>query len=144
MMSPWAVDANGNELVGTKFFLPGKLKYPNGAWAINKTSTPNPLSEIANSYQTEKIWQALGNIFFQYQPAKWISLKTTFSTGFSTNQLGISNSAETNAGVLVNNKNSASITKSDNFNYTWDNQIDMKHTFGESHDFSLLLLQSMF
>lgn len=144
LMSPWAIDANGNELVGTKFFLPGKLKYPNGAWAINKTSTPNPLSEIANSYQTEKIWQALGNVFFQYQPKKWLSFKTTFSTGFSTNQLGISNSAETNAGVLLVNRNSASITKTDNFNYTWDNQIDMKHTFGESHDFSLLLLQSMF
>lgn len=144
LMSPWAIDANGNELVGTKFFLPGKLKYPNGAWAINKTSTPNPLSEIANSFQTEKIWQALGNVFFQYQPAKWLSFKTTFSTGFSTNQLGISNTAETNAGVAVNNRNSASILKTDNFNYTWDNQIDMKHTFGESHDFSLLLLQSLF
>lgn len=144
LMSPWAIDANGNEIVGRKFFLPGKLTYPDGSWAINKTSTPNPLSEIANSFQTEKIWQALGNVFFQYQPKKWLSFKTAFSTGFSTTQLGISNSAETNAGVAVNNRNSASILKTDNFNYTWDNQIDMKHTFGESHDFNLLLLQSIF
>ncbi|MCD9854331.1 SusC/RagA family TonB-linked outer membrane protein [Epilithonimonas sp. JDS] len=144
LMSPWAIDANGNELVGTKFFLPGKLTYPDGTWAIDKTSTPNPLSEIANSSQTEKIWQALGNVFFQYQAKKWLSFRTTFSTGFSTSQLGISNGAQTNAGVLVNNKNSASILRSDNFNYTWDNQIDLKHTFGDSHDLSLLLLQSIF
>jgi len=143
LMSPWAIDANGNELVGTKFFLPGKLKYPNGAWAINKTSTPNPLSEIANSEQTEKIWQAVGNIFFQYQPKKWLSFKTTFSTGFSTSQLGIAYGVESNGGIAATNKNAASITRADNFNYTWDNQIDMKHTFGENHDFSLLLLQSM-
>ena len=144
LMSPWAVDANGNEIVGRKFFLPGKLTYPDGSWAINKTSTPNPLSEIANSNQTEKVWQALGNIFFQYQPKKWLSFKTTFSAGFLSSQLGISNTAETNAGVALNGLISSSIGRFDNFNYTWDNQIDMKHTFGENHDFSLLLLQSLF
>ncbi|RZJ38573.1 MAG: SusC/RagA family TonB-linked outer membrane protein [Chryseobacterium sp.] len=144
LMSPWAVDANGNEIVGRKFFLPGKLTYPDGSWAINKTSTPNPLSEIANSNQTEKVWQALGNIFFQYQPKKWLSFKTTFSAGFLSSQLGISNTAETNAGVALNGLISSSIGRFDNFNYTWDNQIDMKYTFGENHDFSLLLLQSLF
>lgn len=144
LMSPWAVDANGNELVGTKFFLPGKLTYPNGAWAINKTSSPNPLSEIANSSQVEKVWQAVGNVFFQYQAAKWLSFKTTFATGFSNTQLGAAYGAETNAGVALNGLISSSIRRTDNFNYTWDNQIDMKHTFGDDHDFSLLLLQSQY
>ncbi len=144
LMSPWAVDANGNEIVGTKFFLPGKLTYPDGSWAINKTSSPNPLSEIENSTQTEKIWQAIGNVFFQYQAKKWLSFKTSFSTGFSNTQLGSAYGAETNAGVALNGLISSSIKRTENYNYTWDNQIDMKHTFGDDHDFALLLLQSQY
>ena len=144
LMSPWAVDASGNELIGNSFFLPGKLTYPDGSWAINKTSTVNPLMEIANSSQTEKIWQTVGNIFFQYQPLKWLSFKTTFAAGVTNSQAGTAYGAQTNAGVALNNKNSSSITNFDNFNYTWDNQIDLKHTFKEDHAVSVLLLQSLY
>lgn len=144
LMSPWAIDADGNEKVGTLFFLPGKLTYPNGAWAINKTSTVNPLMEIANSSQTEKTWQTVGNVFFQYQPLKWLSFKTTFAGGIENTVTSASYTAQTNAGVTLNGKNSASIKNFNNFNYTWDNQIDLKHTFKEVHDFSVLLLQSLY
>ncbi len=144
LMSPWAVDAQGNEKVGTLFFLPGKLTYPDGSWAINKTSTVNPLMEIANSSQTEKTWQTVGNVFFQYQPLKWLSFKTTFAGGIENTVTSTAYKAQTNAGVTLNGKNSASIKNFNNFNYTWDNQIDLKHTFKEVHDFSLLLLQSLY
>ena len=144
LMSPWAIDAAGNEQVGTLFFLPGKLTYPNGAWAINKTSTVNPLMEIANSSQTEKTWQTVGNAYFQYQPLKWLSFKTTFAAGIMDSQNSKAYTAQTNAGVTLNGKNSATLENSNNFNYTWDNQIDLKHTFNDVHDFSLLLLQSLY
>ncbi|WP_294964518.1 TonB-dependent receptor [uncultured Flavobacterium sp.] len=144
LMSPWAVDAQGNEKVGTLFFLPGKLTYPDGSWAINKTSTVNPLMEIANSSQTEKTWQTVGNVFFQYQPLKWLSFKTTFAGGIENTVTSAAYTAQTNAGVTLNGKNSASIKNFNNFNYTWDNQIDLKHTFKEVHDFSVLLLQSLY
>ena len=144
LMSPWAIDAAGNELVGTNFFLPGKLTYPNGSFAINKTSNVNPLMEIANSLQTEKTWQTVGNVYFQYQPLKWLTFKTTFAAGIQDTQTDVSNTAETNAGVTLVNKNSASIKNYNNFNYTWDNQVDLKHTFNNVHDFSLLLLQSSY
>ncbi|KAF2079887.1 SusC/RagA family TonB-linked outer membrane protein [Flavobacterium sharifuzzamanii] len=144
LMSPWAVDAQGNEKVGTLFFLPGKLTYPDGSWAINKTSTVNPLMEIANSSQTEKTWQTVGNVFFQYQPLKWLSFKTTFAGGIENTVTSAAYKAQTNAGVTLNGKNSASIKNFNNFNYTWDNQIDLKHTFNEVHDFSVLLLQSLY
>lgn len=144
LMSPWAVDANGKEIVGKRFLLPGKLTYPDGTWAINKTSTINPLVEIANSSQTERMWQALGNLFFQYQPEKWLSFKTTFSGGFYSSTLGTAYGAESNAGIGLNGLISSSITRADNFNYTWDNQVDLKHTFNEVHDVSALLLQSLY
>ncbi|GAA4135911.1 SusC/RagA family TonB-linked outer membrane protein [Flavobacterium chungbukense] len=144
LMSPWAVDAAGNEKVGTLFFLPGKLTYPDGSWAINKTSTVNPLMEIANSSQTEKTWQTVGNVYFQYQALKWLSFKTTFAAGVMDTQNSKAYTAQTNAGVTLNGKNSATLENFNNFNYTWDNQIDLKHTFNEVHDFSLLLLQSLY
>ena len=144
LMSPWAIDAAGNELVGTNFFLPGKLTYPDNSWAINKTSTVNPLVEIANSSQTEKTWQTVGNVYLQYQPAKWFSFKTTFAAGIENTVTSAAYGAQSNAGVTLNGKNSASIKNFNNFNYTWDNQIDLKHTFADVHDFSVLLLQSMY
>jgi len=144
LMSPWAVDAAGNERVGTLFFLPGKLTYPDGSWAINKTSTVNPLMEIANSSQTEKTWQTVGNAYMQYQPLKWLTFKTTFSAGIQNTSTSSAYTAQTNNGVTLNGKNSASIKTFNNFNYTWDNQIDLKKTFNDVHDFSLLLLQSSY
>lgn len=144
LMSPWAVDAAGNEKVGTLFFLPGKLTYPDGSWAINKTSAVNPLMEIANSSQTEKTWQTVGNAYFQYQPLKWLSFKTTFAAGIMDTQNSRAYTAQTNAGVTLNGKNSATLENFNNFNYTWDNQIDIKHTFNEVHDFNVLLLQSLY
>ena len=144
LMSPYAVDAAGNEKVGTLFFLPGKLTYPDGSWAINKTSTVNPLMEIANSSQTEKTWQTVGNVYMQYQPLKWLTFKTTFSAGIQDTSTNSAYTAQTNNGVTLNGKNSASIKTYNNFNYTWDNQVDLKHTFNEVHDFSLLLLQSSY
>ncbi|MBP4137000.1 SusC/RagA family TonB-linked outer membrane protein [Flavobacterium geliluteum] len=144
LMSPWAVDAAGNEKVGELFFLPGKLTYPNGTFAINKTSNVNPLVEIANSSQTQKTWQTVGNVYFQYQPAKWFSFKTTFASGIENTTNGTAYGAQSNAGVTLNNKNSSSLENYDNFNYTWDNQIDLKKTFNEVHDFSVLLLQSIY
>jgi len=144
LMSPWAIDANGNELVGTLFFQPGKLTYPNGTFAVNKTSTVNPLMEIANSSQTEKSWQTIGNVYLQYQALKWLSFKTTFAAGIFNGVNSTAYGAQTEAGVTLNNKNSASIRNIQNFNYTWDNQIDIKHTFNEDHAVSALLLQSFY
>lgn len=144
LVSPWAVDASGNELVGTLFFQPGKLTYPDGSWAINKTSTVNPLLEIENSSQTEKSWQTIGNVYFQYQALNWLSFKTSFSAGIFNGVNSTAYGAQTETGVQLVNKNSASIKNLQNFNYTWDNQIDIKHTFNQDHAVSALLLQSFY
>jgi TonB-linked SusC/RagA family outer membrane protein len=144
LVSPWAVDASGKELVGTLFFQPGKLTYPDGSWAINKTSTVNPLLEIENSSQTEKSWQTIGNVYFQYQALNWLSFKTSFSAGIFNGVNSTAYGAQTETGVQLVNKNSASIKNLQNFNYTWDNQIDIKHTFNQDHAVSALLLQSFY
>ncbi|HSD06597.1 SusC/RagA family TonB-linked outer membrane protein, partial [Flavobacterium sp.] len=144
LMSPWAVDANGKEIIGTMFWQPGKLTYPNGSFAVNKTSTVNPFFEIDNSSQTEKSWQTIGNVYFQYQALNWLSFKTTFAAGIFNGVNSTAYGAQTEAGVTLTNKNSASVKNLQNFNYTWDNQIDIKHTFNEDHAVSALLLQSFY
>ncbi|MCI9844698.1 SusC/RagA family TonB-linked outer membrane protein [Flavobacterium pectinovorum] len=145
LLSPWAVDANGKDIVGQLFFLPGKLTLPGStAFVIDKTSTVNPLVEIANSEQNRNKWQTIGNVYLQYQPLKWLSFKTTFAAGFENEEIGKAYGVESNAGVGLNGRRSASLQHTENFNYTWDNQIDIKKTFNEVHDFSALLLQSAY
>lgn len=146
LLSPWAVDANGNDIVGKLFFLPGKLTVDGTTtpFVIDKTSTVNPLVEIANSNQNRNKWQTIGNLYFQYQPLNWFSFKTTFAAGFENEEIGRSYGIESNAGVGLNGKRSAYLGHNENFNYTWDNQIDIKKTFNDVHDFSALLLQSVY
>ena len=146
LMSPWAVGANGNEIVGKLFFQPGKLVVDGTTtpFVIDKTSSVNPFVEIANSSQNENRWQTIGNVFFQYNALDWLSFKTTFAAGIENGRNSSAYGALSNAGVTLNNKNSASVEQTENFNYTWDNQVDIKKTFNEVHDFSALLLQSLY
>ena len=146
LMSPWAVDANGNDIVGKLFFQPGKLTVDGTTtpFVIDKTSSVNPFVEIANSTQEENRWQTIGNVFFQYNALDWLSFKTTFAAGIENGRNSSAYGALSNAGVTLNNKNSASVEQTENFNYTWDNQVDIKKTFNEVHDFSALLLQSLY
>lgn len=143
-MSPWAIDAAGNEIVGTYALLPGKLKYPNGTSAIDKTSTINPLLEIANSYDELKRWTTLGNMFGEYKATDWLSFKSAFSMGKMDAKEGKSYGAQTNVGIANKNLSSGEITNTQNFNYTWDNQFNINYDLGKDHTFSFLGLQSLY
>ena len=109
LMSPWAVGANGNEIVGKLFFQPGKLVVDGTTtpFVIDKTSSVNPFVEIANSSQNENRWQTIGNVFFQYNALDWLSFKTTFAAGIENGRNSSAYGALSNAGVTLNNKNSA-------------------------------------
>lgn len=144
-LSPWAVDANGAEIVGEYFNQPGKLTGPDGGgFLINKTSTYNPLVEIQNSSDQIQKWRTLGNIFLGYQALDWLSFKTSYSGNVSNNRRGKAWGAETNTGISNNNLPSGELTQSDNFNYTWDNQFNVNYNYKKDHSFSLLGLQSLF
>jgi TonB-linked SusC/RagA family outer membrane protein len=143
-MSPWAIDAAGNEIIGTYTLLPGKLKYPNGTSAIDKTSTINPLLEIANSSNEIKRWTTIGNMFGEYKATDWLSLKSAFSIGKMDSREGKAFGAQTNVGIANKNLSSGEITNTQNFNYTWDNQFNINYSFKEDHVFSFLGLQSLY
>ena len=142
--SPWAIDADGNEIVGTYAQQPGTLKYPNGSLAINKTGSYNPLLEIANSADEIKRFTTIGNLFGEYKFTNWLSFKTTFSAGSMNAREGRSLGAQTDFGLKNKSLPSGDVTNVQNFNYTWDNQFNINYTLKENHVFNVLLLQSFY
>lgn len=147
-LSPWAVDSNGDEIIGQLYLTPGKLSYVNAAGAnvsqIDKTSTINPLIEIANSSDKINKWKTIGNLFVEYKPTSWLSFKSTYSTGIEDYRRGRAFQGLTNVGLLNNRLPSAEITNYKNFNYTLDNQFNIKYKINEDHSFNLLGLQSYY
>lgn len=143
-LSPWAIDVNGNEIEGQLYEVPGKLLFPNGSWAIDKTSTYNPLLTIANTSDEIKRWRAIGNMYFEYKPIEWLTLKSSYSGNYSTYRRGQFAGGMSDVGTQNDNLASSSILNRDNYNYTWDNQFNITKIFNDTHDFNLLGLQSIY
>ncbi|UXP32384.1 TonB-dependent receptor [Reichenbachiella agarivorans] len=143
-LSPYAVDANMEE-TDELFPLPGKLTDPNdpSIFLINKTSTYNPLLEIANSSDLQSQWNTIGNVYLQYKPVEWMILKTSFAGGLRSYRRGKYSGVLTNDGSGNNNLASSSSENYQNFNYAWDNQVNFIKDFGK-HSFNLMGLQSIY
>ncbi|GLB53421.1 SusC/RagA family TonB-linked outer membrane protein [Neptunitalea chrysea] len=136
-LSPYDVDGT------TLYELPGKLKDENGDWLINKTSTYNPVLTVKNTSDLKKRWKGIGNAFIQYKPIEWLTLKSNFSTSFLNYRRGQYWGLKSEKGASLGDASGA-ITKSENFNYTWDNQVNVDYTFNEKHRFNFLALQSVY
>lgn len=136
LLSPYGFD-------GEIFPQPGKLTDLDGNMVIDKTSTYNPLLTVANTSNETRRWKAIGNAFLQYQILDWLSFKTNFSASFENSRQGIYE------GVMTESRNGigtpyAEVSTYQNFNYTWDNQINVSKTFAEKHAVNLLALQSVY
>jgi TonB-linked SusC/RagA family outer membrane protein len=132
-------DENGNLIA-----LPGKPTNAAGAFLINKTSTYNPLLEIDNTTNEIKSWNGVGNLFVEYKPVSWLSLKSTYSAGLNQTKQGQAWGALTNTGVANRNLPSASLLETERFNYTWDNQFTINYKLNKDHAFTILGLQSLY
>lgn len=143
-LTPYAIDDAGNE-TNELFGQPGKLTYPtSGSFAINKTSTYNPLLEIANSADEIRRINALGNVFLKYNIKENLSIRTSLSPGIDNARRGKSWGVQTNRGISNNNLASSELNRSENFSYTWDNQIDYSRKIGNSQKIDILGLQSIY
>ncbi|TRZ46208.1 SusC/RagA family TonB-linked outer membrane protein [Robertkochia solimangrovi] len=136
-LTPYGLD-------GELFPLPGKLVDENGDYLINKTSTYNPLLEIANTSDETRRWNIIGNIYLEYKPLEWLTLKSTYSAGYDHRRRGRAWGAMTNQGVNNNDLPSSSLDNYENFNYTWDNQFNVNYTLNDAHTFNFLGLQSVY
>lgn len=143
-LSPWAVDANLQEIEGELFNQPGKLTDPDGNFVINKTSTFNPLVEIANATDNTRQWNNIGNMYLQYQITDWLKVKSSFSTGYKSYRRGKYWGANTEKGSQNGGLPSSELKNFENFNYAWDNQLDVTKTVGDIHTFNFMGLQSIY
>jgi len=137
LMNPYGFN---NELYPT----PGKLVDLTGKTVIDKTSTYNPLLEIANTTDRTKRWNLIANAFVEYKPISWLTFKSNFSAGYDDRKRGEAWGVQTNTGVQYGNQASAEINAVNNFNYTWDNQFNINYTLKENHSFNLMGLQSIY
>ncbi len=136
LLSPYDED-------GELYPSPGKFYDKTGKQVTNKTSTYNPLLEIANSSDENRNYNVLGNFYLEFKPIQDLALKTTLSYGAFNIRRGRYWGALTNTGAGNENEPSAIIDKSESFNYTWDNQINYNKTIGD-HDFNAMALYSIY
>ncbi len=137
VMTPYGLD-------GELYPLPGKLVDADGNYLINKTSNYNPLLDIKNTSDLTKRWNMIGSAFVEYRPTEWLTFKTNYSAGLDDRRIGESWGAMTSVGVSNNDMPSSSLENYQNFNYTWDNTVNIKKTINDKHVFNLLGLQSIY
>lgn len=124
-------DTTGQELL----FQPAKYA------GISFTSSVNPLWEQKDSRNNTRSFIGIGNLYLQYSPVKWISLRSTISPRIRYERNGRYYGSHTESRQLEDP--AATSSKSESLSYTWDNQINVHRTFGE-HDINFLGLYSMY
>jgi TonB-dependent starch-binding outer membrane protein SusC len=137
---PWVIDISTMQpIVGELAMEPGGQRY-----ATFGTGAFNPILAINNTEDNFKKWNLFANMFLQYNPLDWITLKTSFSPSLYSERRGRYWGLK---GTKDNYKEKVARSKINNeeyFNYSWDNQINIKKSIDEVHNFNALLLQSVF
>ncbi len=128
---------------GNLYPQPGKFHNSDGKQVTNKTSTYNPLLEIANANDNYRRHDVIGNAFVEYSPIQYLNLKSTISYGSFNSRRGQYWGALTATGVSNDDKPSAIVTHTETQNYTWDNQVNYARKIDE-HDFNLMGLFSVY
>lgn len=97
----------------------------------------SPLILMQDQSSNRLTWTALGNIYLEAKPIKGLSLKTTLSPSYTHQRYGFYQG--TQAGET---QNTAKRSNSDDFSYTWDNQVTYDRMFGDDHHLNLMGLVS--
>lgn len=106
------------------------------------TSTANPLLDLENSNYSTKTYQVLANLYLQIQPIKDVTFKTTFSPSYTHKREGQYEGVPTSVrGTTESSENHAYSSNTTKFQWTWDNQLNYDHTFGD-HKIGLMGLIS--
>lgn len=128
------------EKAGQLISQPGKdvAIYPNGG---GPTSSINPVTDRLNSKNDTRSYDAMANIYLQYNPVKEVILKTTFSPMYTKSNRGTFYNGETQ---LRSGKTNMTEKYNDEiFSYTWDTQANFTKSFGD-HSLNALALFSVY
>ncbi|HLT73251.1 MAG TPA: SusC/RagA family TonB-linked outer membrane protein, partial [Cyclobacteriaceae bacterium] len=136
VMSPY------NTEDGEVIIQPGKdlIDGTSSDYHINFTSTVNPLVDMANANQETNTFNAIGNVYLQYSPQEWLSLKSTFSPRYRFRRAG--EFLGTNSEGRVGGQPGGEMEDTENFSYIWDNQVSVDKKIND-HSFNFMGLFSM-
>jgi len=128
------------ENAGQPVFQPGKdeVTYPYGG---GPTSTVNPVVDRMNAKDDTRSYDAMANLYLQYNPVKNVILKTTFAPMYTKGHQGTFYNDQTEA--RVGKSNMAESTNSEWFSYTWDTQANYMKSW-EEHSLNVLALTSVY
>ena len=93
------------------------------------TGTANPLLDLVNSKYSTKKYQVLANLYLELRPVKDVVFKTTFSPSYVGVRDGQFEGSETTERAM--GESHAYAANRHKFQWTWDNQINYNHSFGD-------------
>jgi TonB-linked SusC/RagA family outer membrane protein len=120
---------------GETIMQPGKdLPY------IDMTSSVNPLVDMENAKNDRRTYNVLGNVYVQYSPVSWLSLKSTIAPSFRYDKKGryFGMNSEGRVGLL----GMADLKTTESFSYVWDNQVTATKEIND-HRFNAMGLFSL-
>lgn len=128
------------ENIGQLVPQPGKDEYtfPNGG---GPTSVVNPILDLKNTKDKTSYYDAMANIYMQYNPVEEVILKTTFSPMYTKGHRGTFFSK--NSQERFQKENLAENWNDEWFSYTWDTQANFVKSFG-NHSINALALVSVY
>lgn len=107
---------------------------------IDMTSSVNPIVDMENAENDKRSYNILGNLFLEFKPIQWLSLKSTFAPSYRYGKQG--SYAGTNSEGRVGLLGSAELKTVETFSYVWDNQVSVNKTIGD-HNFNAMGLYSL-
>lgn len=128
------------EKAGQPIYQPGKdeVVYPQGG---GPTSTISPIFDRENSRDNTRGYDAMANLYLQYNPIQDVILKTTFLPMYSKNTRGVAYGSLTQQ--RQGKSNYAEKYTNETFSYTWDMQANYIKTFGD-HSLNVMGLFSAY
>lgn len=125
---------------GSLAFQPGQIWDPVAKNYTGYGTFVNPILELANSSNNTRTNFALGNLFLQFSPVKWIDIRSTFSPRVTSSRNGLFSGPQTQE--RNGNLSSAQVSNRQTFAYIMDNMVTVNKSISE-HNFSFTGLYSV-
>src|SRR5699024_7754863 len=110
---------------GALLFRPAKYA------GISFTSSVNPLWELKDSKNNQRRTYGVGNIYVEFSPLDWLSVRSSFSPQFEFERQGIYFGPHTEERGLEDG--ASSMEKEQALSFTWDNKISAVKQYGDHH-----------
>ncbi|XCF05987.1 TonB-dependent receptor [Tamlana crocina] len=104
----------------------------------------NPLYEVNGSWvANQRNTSFIANAFLEYEPVKWLKLKTNFAPSFSSGRGGEYRGLLTKAARNDQSRTRAVYNAGFNRSYNWDNTADFNFNFNENHSLNATLIAAI-